>query len=973
MFAVSSIARETCDFSVAKYNISYLNMRMGLPNNFVNDIYPDSYGFIWVATNGGLVRYDGYSFITPGIGDNSSPLISNSCRNAVEDRFHRLWIAFDEGTSVMSLNTMRSETIECKGYDFKKILKERSVRVFCDSQGKMWLVTRSFVYHFSFDEKGNISELSKYKYVNNTPDIHLKEMDGDGSVWATIDNGLYRLSCKGGKLVRSEITPVFRNIRAAFITDVLKRNGTIWIGTNIGLYRYDANANSLKFYHHSNTTGGLSHDYVACLALLQDNRLLVGTLCGINIYNDVADCFDYWDSHSLVNPLSSDFIHDILSWKGLLFIGTETGGIVKLTPRQLLLQNFVHDQTAGSLSPNPVNAMYVEPDGTLWAGTVEGGLNRMDPCCKTFIHITKSNSALSHNSVSTLVADNRRNLWIGTWGGGINLVNMDQPTQVHRLEVDRQHAALLQFIGALAYDAINDGMWIGSNDGLFFYNFKTKRLEEPFPGCRDVRGCIGSIIDQAGNLWVGCISGVQIVNLHSRKNGSLNFRQRRLVYKLDHPESGIIDKITSFCQTKNGTLWLGSNCYGLYRRTIDGSGKEHFKVYTTSDGLANNSVKGIVEDKRGMLWITTDNGLSEFDPKNELFTNFTEEDGFVSSQFYWNSAIKGADGILYFGSEKGLTEVYGASNQYFYKGKLRFTSFTVDHQKMLAGSDYLDRDISTAESIHLNEGTKSFTIEFSALNYGSEKQGVYSYRMKGFEDEWIQLPAGQHSVRYTSLPSGQYRFEVKYASTVSVAGDIIGIDVTVSPYFWKSWWFITIEIILLAIVIIYLYKKRIRTLRRRTVDELYKPIEKAMAESNAPEMLQKQIQSIIDTRRRMDASTEIAVADATPEPDVPFMERMMALLEKNYQNSEFGVNEMCSELGVSRSVLGKRLNEEAGMAAAQFLRHYRLGIAYKLLTQEDSNKNVADVAFMVGFNDPKYFTRCFTKEYGFPPSKLVDN
>ena len=154
----------------------------------------------------------------------------------------------------------------------------------------------------------------------------------------------------------------------------------------------------------------------------------------------------------------------------------------------------------------------------------------------------------------------------------------------------------MNFIGAMAYDHINNGMWIGSNDGMFFYNFKTNQLEEPFEGCQLERGCIGAIVTKDGHLWMGCMQGVVIVDLKSRKNGK--FGNRAIRHLLSDPSSKIVDKISSFCEASDGTLWLGSNGYGLYKRVVDNDGKERFEVLTQANGLVYNGVKGIVEDFR---------------------------------------------------------------------------------------------------------------------------------------------------------------------------------------------------------------------------------------------------------------------------------------------------------------------------------------------------------------------------------------
>jgi ligand-binding sensor domain-containing protein len=147
---------------------------------------------------------------------------------------------------------------------------------------------------------------------------------------------------------------------------------------------------------------------------------------------------------------------------------------------------------------------------------------------------------------------------------------MKAPQQISRLELTEEQRRLTNFVGALAYDSVNDGLWIGSNDGMFFYRFSTESLEEPFDGCQEVRGCIGSIVTRDGHLWMGCIQGVRIVDLKSCKNGK--FQSRAIIHLLNDPDSKIVDKISSFCEASDGTLWLGSNGYGLYRRVIDKKG-----------------------------------------------------------------------------------------------------------------------------------------------------------------------------------------------------------------------------------------------------------------------------------------------------------------------------------------------------------------------------------------------------------------
>ena len=951
-----------------RYNVSYLDLKNGLPHNNVSSIFVDSSGFLWVGTyGGGLVRYDGYGMMSPVMW-----LKSNSCKSIAEDRFKRLWVAFDEGTNIIDLRTMSGVFPETLDKHLQQLLSESSTKTYCDAMGRLWLVTYSTVNMLTFDEKGHVAKICSYAYYGNTPDVSIRDVEGNGRPWIGVDGGLFRLVEKNGKLVREEISPQFRVLNGLYITDMMKRDNYIWITTNHGLFRYDPYQQQMTVYR-------LSHDFLSSLALTSDNRLLVGSLSGVNVYDDATDGFSVWNTASNP-PLKSDFVHCLLVDKGLIWVGTESGGIAKLVPRQLLLQNYVHTASSASLSPNPVNAMYVEPDGTLWVGTVEGGLNvrrkREEGRGKgeEFVHLTKENSSLSHNSVSALVADDKGRLWTGTWGGGLNVVDLTSQT-VHKVEMSEQQARLTTYIGALAYDSYNDALWIGSNDGIFLYDLKTGQLMEPFEGCDLIRGCIGSVIDKDGVLWMGCMRGVCAVDLKSKKGGKFSYRN--LMYRLDDPDSRIYEKISSFCESRDGTLWLGSNGYGLYRRMVDKDGKERFEVLTQADGLVNNAVKGIVEDRNGRLWITTQNGLSVYDPHLKTFTNYTQADGLVSSQFYWNSAVIAPSGTIYLGSEAGVIEVTGENPEAARQGHLVFTRLMVDNQDIMAGSDYLDADISIAKVIRLSEGNRSFSIDFSALNYGYETQGIFSYRMKGFDSEWTLLKSGQHSVRYSALPVGDYTFEVKYESALStVEAETISIEIVVKPHFWNSWWFRLLLSALFVVLIIHIYNRWVTELKRREAEQLMQPIRKVLEESKDPKQLQQRISNILDNQARYQKSVTRSVEadqEEVMKNTKPFMERVMAIMEQHYMDSEFGVQEFCDALGMSRSVASKHLNAEAGLPAGQFIRNYRLNMAKELLSTKTGNRNITEIAYAVGFNDPKYFTRCFTKMYGVSPSAYSGN
>lgn len=206
--------------------------------------------------------------------------------------------------------------------------------------------------------------------------------------------------------------------------------------------------------------------------------------------------------------------------------------------------------------------------------------------------------------------------------------------------------------------------------------------------------------------------------------------------------------------SKDGTLWIGSNGYGFYKSSPTENGEYTFRSFTTEDGLINNSVRCISEDKEGYLWITTTNGLSRFNPNNNSFFNYTRKDGLLSNQFYWNAICRAANGDLYVGSTKGLSVVKPVIDTNPKEAvPLAFTHVRVANEERLY----------TNGTLQLHERDKSLYIEFAALDYDASTFANYYYRLKGFDDKWIKVPANRRQAAYTNLRPGNYTFELRYA------------------------------------------------------------------------------------------------------------------------------------------------------------------------------------------------------------------
>uniref|UniRef100_S0DEJ7 histidine kinase n=1 Tax=termite gut metagenome TaxID=433724 RepID=S0DEJ7_9ZZZZ len=841
-------------------------MDNGLPHNSIDDIFKDSRGFLWISTaGGGLCRYDGYEFIDFNPETPHCKLKSNFIRNVCEDGFERLWVVSEGGTDIIDLGTLQSGTHgDPKGL-LTEVLRQPAQVVMLDSQGSVWLQSGGALHRITFDAKGDAETVLSLDLPElNEPDLVLKDIDADGKIWTGIAGTVFKIGpATQGELEQHPVSDVLAFRQDIYFRDMLAKENEVWIATDLGLFRYNKNSNAVKQYENiEGDPRSISQNFVTSLAVTDDKQLIAGTLRGANIYNPITDDFERLvQSSGAGSLLNSNFINCIKVEGGHIWLGTESGGINKLAPKRLAIHNYRHDkEDPSSLSDNPVNAIFEDTDGVLWVGTVEGGLNRKAKGEERFTHYTYERGDISHNSVSSITADGQGRLWVGTWGGGINILDAKAPRHSGQVIGSVPDTGFpLSFVSVLIYDPVNNGMWVGANRGLFFYDLATREFVSPFAGhaAENIRGCLGATIDRENNLWIGATEGVYIIDLDSRSQqpDGGEFRYRHLRHKLDDPRSGLIEKISCFCESKDGTLWLGSNGYGIYKRVIDLQGTESFISYSTAHGLSNNNVRSMQEDPHGNIWIGTNNGLSCYRPAENRFTNYTQQDGLPDEQFYWNASLSRSDGTLWFGTVVGLTLIENRLPDLpLQPAGLRFTRLRIGNEDILPGSKWLSRDIAVTEEIKLHEKEKSFSLEFSALDFEPSNTTTYAYRLLGFENEWIQVPGDRRFAGYTNLRPGTYTLQVKYTPDGDSGTESrTELKITVIPHFYKTVWFTLIVIALVSLMIGLLFRWRIQNLKRQR-ELLHRRVEERTRQ------LERQKEQLSRMARKVQGLTEDKIA-----------------------------------------------------------------------------------------------------------------
>lgn len=786
-------------------HFDHLTIQEGLSHNTVHCMIQDRHGFVWIGTQNGLNKYDGYSFevyLSQMEPRPSNGFIGKSISSLFEDSQGNIWVGTRKnGINVMVASTDRFRNLQADS-NFAKLNGFDITQFFEDQSGNIWISSVGGGL-LKYDPKVDTSYLYTAKTGGLVNDILFDLVeDEQGTIWLAGAGDALNYLKKGSHQfsqahVNIEGAPNMSGYRKTLLLD----GEYLWIGTEgTGLYRMSIKDQDFIHISQANGEGRLKSNSVRDIFKSSEGQVFLATDGGGLHILDTATLYmkHYSNQVGENTSLSSNALFCFLKDRSNnLWIGSYNGGISILKVHKTWFDVYSPSLPDGKqLGNRSILGIYQSQDGDIWIGTDGGGLSLFDPSINQFTNSTFTNDpnnpgSIRSNVVKTIFEDSRNRLWVGFFGAGVDVYN--RSTQSFQ-----SLPAITNHVWSIV-ETQEGNIWFGTiGGGIHVYNPQTANLHNyvnnpDVPHSLSENNIMQLFIDREQRIWVGTAD--QGLNVW---DDSINgFHQYQ--FNPDDPNSLSNDEIRAIFQDKDGTLWIGTEGGGLNRYL--GQGK--FERIGKQDGLIANSVMGITQDLTGHLWISTFDGLSRIDPASRDIRNFGFHKGPHSNQFNQMAILTAKDGTLYIGGINGLNTLDPLQvKDQFDSVSIVFTDLkiftnSIPSGELADGRTILKKPIEEAEHIYLSYIDNSFSISFSAMEYTNPSEHVFAYKMEGFDEQWQYTDPGQHSITYTNLDPGKFVFHIRHKQKHA------RISINVSPPFWETTWFTLLVGAILASLIIF--------------------------------------------------------------------------------------------------------------------------------------------------------------------------
>lgn len=789
-----------------------LSVNDGMSQNTVLALTQDHNGKIWVGTIDGLNWYDGYRFapLYKDLNDSTS-LSNNHVYSLCTDAEGTVWVG--------TLTGLSRYNIVGNNFTNYSLPEGLPVQIFAiedlSDKGQLLLGTSNGLV--VFDKKTGYMNL--HPHLQGTTIYSICQIN-EGILLGS-SSGIYHYRPQDNSVVR--ILPELKNEAiSSVVYDPRKR--TCWLGSFInGVYSMDEKFQIKEHYLYNDRQRQSPFESVRTLAQDDKGRIWIGTINALFILEPETGTIDkYTFSHEDENSLGHNSVRSILKDnQGGIWVGTFYGGLNYYHPMAPAFDTMTYSAYKNSISDNTVSCIVEDSrTGNLWIGTNDGGLNEYDRKKNHFtVYRANRNNprALQSDNIKCALPDGN-GVYIGSHGGGLSYLSgtggqIENYTFPNAVSFNNSCYSLL--------DGKDGTLWVGSIIGLHRFDKKTKKLSlhplaQKYPRLNSV---LISVLyrDSKDRIWIGTEESLFVY-----ANGKL---EEWKDYTSKTPSL-----IQAFCiqEDSNQHIWIGSSV-GLYK-SPDGS-TNHQARYSTKDGLPNNFIYGVLEDGRGRLWITTNRGLSCFDPSEQTFLNYTVLDGLSHGQFNTYGACKTQDGIFFLGSLKGITyfNPYEFVDNPFSPNAV-VTGATILNQPVVDIKDGVSKYFQASNGRLLGmsfpSNRKLFSIRFSVINYLSGRRNLFAYKLEGFDEDWVSSAQAisQRGATYSNLPPGKYIFKVKACNNNgrwSLTPTEFFVHIT--PMWYQTWWAKSIFVLLILggiAFILYFFIARAKMKMQMQIDHL---------------------------------------------------------------------------------------------------------------------------------------------------------
>lgn len=815
----------------------------GLSQQIIRSISQDIYGYIWIGTEDGLNRFDGYEFKVYLPHHNDSTSISDNFIYSLSPSLDGgMWI----GTNAKGLAKYNSSLDNFKNWQYNpnNINSISNNSIYCvieDSIGDVWIGTSNGgVNHIETET----NKITRYLYDPDNPsNTSTKGIYGialdNNKLWIRTATDIKCLYIKTGEIKSFNTPGVITNVDNIG-TFYLDKEGILWTSSPFELLRFDTKKEELKIIKLKNYT--LYEQLLIEIEPHDDNHLWIGTNTGVLLVDKNDYSVTLFDPYESSQSLSDGFILSLYKDRtGSLWIGSSSSGINKLNLDIKKFLHYKHDSNnPNSINSNSIRALMVDSKDNIWVGLLAGGVDKINRKTNKVTHYWRNSegpASIVKSFPTCFMEYSDGTTWVGTWGEGIFISPLTKNGNWKNLNITSiidDTSSVSNIIQYMKTDKFGN-IWIGKESGLTIYNPISGKYKNFYHNPNDTNSIASGGIqsnciveDVFGNNWIGTWGGItQMIPKDKNKNSlETDYTFIRHTNKPDDINTISDNRVISILYNEKfnpNEIFIGTYG-GINRITLDESGfiKPKIKVYTRNDGLSNDVIFTMLNDYENKIWISTNNGISCFNPFNEQIKTYDKNDGLQGNQFFWGAACKSKKGELLFGGVNGFNLFYPKeiiSNTLL--PNIVFTDFKILNKHVKVGDKInnriiLEKGINQTDVIKLSHREKIFTFDFAALHYVFPDDNKYKYKMEGFDDNWVEVDSKKRTVSYTNLKHGEYTFRVKasnYDGTWTVKDK--SIDIIITPPYWKTWWF---RILFIAIIFILLYSThiiRIRYLQRQ--------------------------------------------------------------------------------------------------------------------------------------------------------------